>query len=334
MKESFLQRVKLWFKNVWHGIAKAFHQEQGGETFTFLGFVLLALVFWFLQGLNDEVEGKFEVPVEVQNIPEKAILIDEFPATIEVKLRDRGTAMLNYLFNGVDPIHIDFQEYEEGRTSIVLPPSQLRHVLQESLHPSTRILSMSLDTLRVAYTQNPGKRVKVVVKSTITTSPQTVVSGDIQLNLDSVLVYGDYKELDKIQEVYTEDIRETMLNDTLRKKVAVNRIPHVRIIPDSVVVMIPVEEMISKTLEVPVVAHNLPDNWRITILPSTVQLTCVMPFSRFSQVNDSSFVLGVEQPNLSRHSAKLGINVINAPAFVSNITLSQDSVDYILIEQH
>ncbi len=331
MKVNFLQRIGLWFKRVWHRMVVAFRREQGSETFTFFAFVLLAFVFWFLQGLNDEKDYDFIVPVELQNLPENAVLIDELPESIKVRVRDKGPAMLSYYFKGMDPLQIDFQEYDK-RTTVVLLPTQLRNLLQEKLSQSTQILSMSPDTLRIAYTQNPGKRVKVMVKSTVTTTPQTVLGEKITTDVDSVFVYGDYKYLNQVQEVYTEEIHEAQLGDTLRKTVGLVAIPHVRIIPDHVTVTIPVEEMISKTLEVPVVAQNLPANWQLTMLPATIQLTCTMPFSKFAEVNDSSFVLQVNQPDLSLHSARLGVKVTDAPDFVSHITLSQDSIDYILIE--
>ncbi len=330
MKESFLQRVGSWSKTMWGRVLAAFRREQSRETFTFLGFVLLALVFWFLQGLNDEVEGRFVVPVELQNLPEKTMLIEDLPASIEVQVRDKGPAMLGYLIKGVSPLRVDFQDYAQGRNPVVLLPAQLRTLLQESLRPSTQILSMSLDTLRVAYTHNPGKRVKVVVKSSISTSPQSVLSGEVKSETDSVLVYGEYKELNKIQEVYTEEIHEAELVDTLRREVEIAPIPRVRIIPNRVMVTIPVEEMVSKTLDVPISPQNLSADWHLTMLPSTVQLTCMMPFSKFTEVDASSFLLGVDLR--AQHNGKLEVQVIDSPAFVRNITLSQDSIDFILIE--
>ena len=56
------------------------------------------------------------------------------------------------------------------------------------------------------------------------------------------------------------------------------------------------------------------------------------PFSKFAAVDEDSFLLGVDFLDLSRRrlSDKLGVKILNAPEYVRNIVLSQDSVDYIL----
>jgi len=58
----------------------------------------------------------------------------------------------------------------------------------------------------------------------------------------------------------------------------------------------------------------------------------MMPFSKFAAVDEDSFLLGVDFLDLSRRrlSDKLGVKILNAPEYVRNIVLSQDSVDYIL----
>ena len=79
------------------------------------------------------------------------------------------------------------------------------------------------------------------------------------------------------------------LSDTLRTTVRMARIPNLRIVPDQVEVTIPVEEMTSKLLDIPVVPQSVPAGWSLITFPSSVQLTCMMPFSRFASVSEESF---------------------------------------------
>lgn len=55
MEENISDRIVAKFKSIIHRIGTAFRQERTRELFTFLGFVLLSLIFWFMQGLNEEV---------------------------------------------------------------------------------------------------------------------------------------------------------------------------------------------------------------------------------------------------------------------------------------
>ncbi len=83
MEENISDRIVAKFKSIIQRIGTAFRQERTRELFTFLGFVLLSLIFWFMQGLNEEVENSFKIPIELQNLPEKTTLINDLPSHIE-----------------------------------------------------------------------------------------------------------------------------------------------------------------------------------------------------------------------------------------------------------
>lgn len=332
MKKTFSARIATRFRAIARKIGTSFRQERTRELFTFLGFVLLSLVFWFMQGLNEEVESSFNIPVELQDLPEKTTLINDLPTHMEVRIRDKGPVMLGYAIEGLAPLRINFLEYDKGNSSFKLGPSQLETVLRRSLRPTTAILSVIPDTLKVQYTHNAGKQVKLVVRGTASTSPQCVLSGPMTADIDSVRVYGDYALLKQIKEVYTTEFEAKRLSDTLRTTVQIARLPNLRIVPEQVTVTIPVEEMTSKLLDIPIVPQGVPAGWSLITFPSSVQLSCMMPFSKFAAVDEESFLLGVDYADVSRRPApgKLGIRVIKSPDFVRNIVLSQDSVDYIL----
>ena len=120
MEENISDRIVAKFKSIIQRIGTAFRQERTRELFTFLGFVLLSLIFWFMQGLNEEVENSFKIPIELQNLPEKTTLINDLPSHIEVRVRDKGPVMLGYAIEGLSPLRINFQEYDKGRNSFLL----------------------------------------------------------------------------------------------------------------------------------------------------------------------------------------------------------------------
>ncbi|HJG88425.1 hypothetical protein [Barnesiella viscericola] len=332
MKKNISARIATRFRVIARKIADTFRQERTRELFTFLGFVLLSLVFWFMQGLNEEVESSFKIPVELQNLPEKTTLINDLPTHVEVRIRDKGPVMLGYAIEGLNPLRINFQEYDKGGSSFFLALPQLETILRKSLRPTTTILSVIPDTLKVQYTHNAGKRVKLVVRGKASTTPQCVLSGPMTAEIDSVMVYGDHALLKHLKEVYTTEFEAKRLSDTLRTTVRIARIPNLRIVPDQVMVTIPVEEITSKLLDIPIVTQSVPAGWSLITFPSSVQLSCMMPFSKFASVNEESFLLGVDFTDLSGRTppAKLGIKVLKAPDFVRNIVLSRDSVDYIV----
>ncbi|HIZ25515.1 hypothetical protein [Barnesiella sp. An55] len=332
MKKNISARIVTRFKAIVRKIGATFRQERTRELFTFLGFVLLSLVFWFMQGLNEEVETSFEIPVELQDLPERTTLINDLPTHMEVRIRDKGPVMLGYAIEGLSPMRINFQEYDRGGSSFILTLPQLETLLRKSLRPTTTILSIMPDTLKVQYTHSAGKQVKLVVNGHVSTTPQCVVSGPMTADVDSVMVYGEPAFLNRIKEVSTVEFSTSRLSDTLRTTVQVARIPNVRVVPSEVTVTIPVEEMTSKLLNIPIEPQGVPSNWSLITFPSSVQLSCMMPFSRFAAVSEENFLVGVDYADLTKRPApgKLCIRVLKYPEFVRNIILSQDSVDYIL----
>ena len=121
MKKNISARIATRFRVIARKIADTFRQERTRELFTFLGFVLLSLVFWFMQGLNEEVESSFKIPVELQNLPEKTTLINDLPTHVEVRIRDKGPVMLGYAIEGLNPLRINFQEYDKGGSCRLSP---------------------------------------------------------------------------------------------------------------------------------------------------------------------------------------------------------------------
>ena len=332
MKRNISVRIAAKFKSIIRKIGTVFRQERTRELFTFLGFVLLSLIFWFMQGLNEDFENSFEIPVELRDVPDKTTLINDLPTHIEVRIRDKGPVMLGYAIEGLSPLQINFQEYDKGESSFRLSPSQLETILRKSLRATTTVVSIIPDTIKVMYTHNAGKRVKLVVKGTASTTPQCVLSGEMTADIDSVMVYGDQHSLNRLKEVYTTAFDVKRLNDTLRTVVEIKKIPNLRIVPEQVTVTIPVEEMTSKTLEIPIVPQNVPRGWTLLTFPSSVQLSCMMPFSKFAAVEEESFLVSVDLSDLSAGNSpnKLCVRLLKSPEYVRNIYLSQDSVDYIL----
>ena len=112
-----------------------------------------------MQGLNEEVENSFKIPIELQNLPEKTTLINDLPSHIEVRVRDKGPVMLGYAIEGLSPLRINFQEYDKGRNSFLLLSSQLETILRKSLRSSTTTYNKD----KVFYRQNRCSLIKNLI---------------------------------------------------------------------------------------------------------------------------------------------------------------------------
>ncbi len=304
---------------------------QGKELLTFLVFLLLAAGVWCILAINENRERSIQIPIEMVNIPEQTILLQNMPTHIEARIRDKASVLLSYNIGKVQPIKIDFNDHNNLKDAVIINNNSLVGYAHQQLKATTSILSFTPDSIRISYTQGQGKRVPIIPAGNVTTLPHCTATDSIYATPDSVTVYGSANTLRNIDCVYTEDFELLNISDTARHEVKIKAIPQTRIIPDRTTIIAPIEEYTGKTVTVPITVGNIPDKYAVMTFPSSIQVSFLVPLSRYSSVTSDNFLVGndfsaFEQANGSYAPliAKSGLK------YIRNITLSQDSVEYII----
>lgn len=314
-------------------IKAAWHSPQGKEIFTFLCFVILAASIWFILSINEDRERTIQIPIELTEIPQETVLLQDMPPYIEARIRDKGPVILSYNLKNTPPIKIDFERHDNKKDAIVISNNSLIEYARKQLKATTSILDFAPDSIRIGYTHDQGKRVPLVSQAHITTSPHSTLSDSIYIIPDSVTIYGKANILKNITKAYTEEIVLNNIADTTRIKAAVKEIAGTRIIPDSVSIVIPVEEYTTKTISIPIAIGDIPEGYTVMTFPSHVTLTCLVPISKYNQTVSENFLIGNTFDKLQKTPGSYGaIVVTHAPDYARNIILSQDSIEYIINE--
>ena len=304
---------------------------QSKELFTYLGFVLLAASIWFILAVNDNRETTIQIPIELTNLPNEAVLLQDMPQYIETRVRDKGAVIMNYGVNGLDRLQIDFQDHNNGNDAIVINNNSLIEYARKQLKATSTILAFSPDSIRISYTCDEGKRVPVRIQGDITTSLYSTISDSIYTTPDSITVYGNAAALRKIDCAYTDEVVLQDLSDTTFYKARIVPVAGTRIKPDSVTIVIPIEEYTTKTLLVPITIGGVPRSYSIMTFPSHVKLTCLVPMSKYGDIVEEAFLVGNTFDQIQSTPGSYGsIYVANAPDYVQNIMLELDSVEYII----
>lgn len=319
---------------VWNKKIRAFLQSKKcKETLIFLLFLIISFAFWTVVSLNETSELNFKVPLRYTNVPDKAFITSKLPQNVEIRLRDRGTVLLNYALNRFSPLEINFETYANNKEQISIPASQLITELKKKLVNTTTLMTFAPDTLQIYYTMTEGKKVPVKLVSELNTQPQCVISGAILLSADSVMVYAPQELLNTIIEVSTDSVRAENLSDTLQSTVFLAPVKGAKAVPDKIEITVPVEEMILKTLEVPLTTMSLPSSLKLLTFPAKVKVECMVPMSRFSQLNTDNINLVVDYKKTRQNTnKKLPVEIVSYPDYVLNIQIKPDSVEYILEE--
>lgn len=305
--------------------------EQGREIFTFLGFVVLATGIWFILATNENREAVVRIPIELTNVPQEAMMLQDMPPYVEARIRDKGTALLSYDLNGINPIKVDFERHSNKRDAMTINNGAIIEYTRRQLRATTTINDIAPDSIRIAFTYDQGRRLPITIDADISTSPFCTLSDSIYTSTDSVTIYGKAAQIGRLETLYTEEIVAHNINDTTYIRARIKPIEGTRIIPDSITIVIPVEEYTTKTLSVPIVIGAVPPGHSVMTFPSHITVTCLVPMSKYAGVTSNDFLIGNTFTQIEQTPGAYGaIEVLNAPHYAHNITLSTDSVEYII----
>lgn len=314
-------------------IKNAWRSPEGKEVFTFLCFVVLAAGIWLILSISENRERTIQIPIKLTEIPQETILLQDMPPYIEARIRDKGPVILGYNLKNTPPIEIKFDRHDNRKDAIIINNNSLIEYARKQLKTTTSILAFTPDSIRVNYTNDEGKRVPLIAQGIVSTSPHSTKSDSIYTTPDSVTIYGKAATLKSIKQAYTEDFVLDDVADTVHITVGIKEIAGTRIIPDSAIVTIPVEEYITKTLSVPIAIDAIPSGYTLMTFPSHITVTCMIPMSKYTQTVSEDFLIGNTFDRLQNSPGSYGsIAVTHAPVYARNIMLSQDSVEYIVNE--
>ena len=330
---SWLDKQNL-FKSI-NRIKVFFFQQQWKETLIFLFFILLSLGFWLLQHLQQEYEIEISVPVRYRNIPPEMEIMEEYPQEVIAKLRDKGNILINYSWlHSFSPIEVNLNDIQRTGNYQVTRRT-IETSISKHLISTTSLLSFEPETITVEYSVLQHKDVPVQADVAVVLEPGYQISGEITVDPEKVLIYTNSNILDLITNVKTETTEIKRANQTQEVKVRIQRIDNVRMEPDEVTVTVPIEEFTEKRISVAISCNDLPDNYVVRSFPSTVEIICNVPISRFKELEETDFEIQMpfEEFETNRTSGKLTVYLTKQPSWVANPAIVPSTIEFI-IEQN
>ena len=298
----------------------------------YIFFIIISAVFWSFLTFNGDIQLDIQVPLEI-NKPNNVHLLSKVPDTLTVTIKDRGYRFFSYIFSKTKPLTLRFTDYSDGNGEFKVDQSHLKKALTHVLNKHGTIVNVLPESINIKYTDLPGK--KVPVKTDIIVEPREdyTLYGALIQSQDSVLVFSDAKTLSNINEVYTYHVEETDLTDTLRRKVAIAPINNAVVEPRAIEIMVPIEKLKPQTRSIKIAVRNAPSGVKMLLFPSDVEVTYRSPVSRISDETGITAVVDYNSVDFNSKSNKVKVMIGEMPAAYQDVTLSHDSVEYI-IEKH
>lgn len=298
---------------------------------TFCVFLLISTGLWLVMSLNQDVQQDIRCRIEIVNQPDSVTMISYPPDHISVSVKSRGSQLVKYSFGSSPTITLDYNTLARNNR-ITLGVSDMRVLLRDIFGQNAQIISFNPDTLNLTFTSQPGVYRPVRIDTRITTRSDVALSAAPKCVPESVVVYST-EPLDPLMDyAKTQPIQYNNITEskTIRTRVIVPT--GCRAVPDSVDIVLRVEPLVARTIQLPITAINVPDSVRLILLPTTVSLSYMVPASHFrDQVPPIKVYADYRSLDLTHPSRRIGINAdnTNAPS-LRNIRLNIDSVEYLI----
>ena len=325
----------IQFKSVCKKINAFYYRRRWKETLTFLFFILLALGFWLLQNLQQEYEIELFIPVQYKNIPIEMSLMEDYPHEIVAKVRDKGNVLLNYTWlRSFHPVDVNLADIrKEG--NIQVSRRTIEAGISRQLLTSTSLLSIEPQNLTIEYAELQYKDVPIEIDIEISPEPGYQISGPITVVPEKVRLYANTHLPDSITSIKTVPQEYKKANKTKEIKIKLQKIKGIQMEPDEVSVTIPIEEFTEKKITLWVLCNDLPDHYALRMFPSSVDVVCNIPISRFRELNESDFEIQIPFREFeAKHTeGKILLYLTKHPQWVVRPLIIPDAIEFI-IEQN
>lgn len=316
---------KQWFGK----IRKFLSSTRGKDVLLYLLFVAISAIFWCVLTLGNLIQTHYKVKLKIEGVPPGTTLITDCPEHIDVSVKNNGYAFVRYMVGAVPEIAINFGNFADGKGGLIVKKQSLEELLRSAFGQDASIDAFSPEQLALKYTTNPGRKIPVVVNGDFTADMQYVVSGKAVAYPQYVTVYSDAENMSMIKSISTTRIVRHNLREQIEVKVALVKSDNVKLDPDSVVVRIPVEPLVSKEQEVAIEVVNCPQNEHLVAFPATMKITYLLPLSVYNGNSVQVPTVYVDYKDIKAGMKKIPLHVMESKIF-HGVSLPTDSVEYII----
>lgn len=329
------ERIRHRFQTAREEINRFFHGEKWKEMLIFSLFILLAFGFWLLQSLQGDYEMEIRFPIEYDDIPSNIALEENAPQELVVKIKDKGSVLLNYSISHKRlPLPVLMNPgSEEARLNV--PAEVIEAFVRKQLFATSRIVSITPQQVDVKYGQRKEKEIPVRFNGEILYKTGFQLSGEILIRPKHVKAYASQAILDTLSEACTAFTRIEEASKTFSKELKLEPIEGVNFESEYVAVIIPIEEYTEKTLDIPITCTGIPSNYRVRMFPASIAVSCRVPLSKFKSVNANDFEITIPFAELYQNTSGFQkVMLGKSPAWIHSATLVPDKIEFILEENH
>ncbi len=258
--------------------------------------LLLAFGIWLIHNLSLNYSDTMSVPVIAECNIDGHSNVSSNSNMIAARCRTTGFGLLrNHHKAKKDAIHVKFDTkdmHSGGGEQFYITAAELSNYVGELFGDGVRLESFLSETVQFRFPYENNRKVPVVPVCVLSFKPQYMAVGRMNVQPDSVMVYGEPLHLDKIDAVYTRTIDLVNLKSSAHGSVKLEPVAGVRFSDTEVNYSLDVSRYVEVKAEIAVGLRNVPAGKKLTVLPSTASVVfkCAFPMSHDPSDEVSLFI--------------------------------------------
>ncbi|MDD2634418.1 MAG: hypothetical protein PHW82_02850 [Bacteroidales bacterium] len=296
----------------------------------FLVFFIIAAFLWFLNAINKEYTTDLSLPYKIENLPQNMSLAEDTDDELLINLSGHGYNLLREEIERIKlPLIIDIKSKKSpikiynnpnNSTQSFILTKDLYKRVKKRFGDNIHLVKISPDTLFLSVTQTYSKKLKVTPKITYAIEKDYIINGDIVTKPDSITVYGDKSIIDTLNAIYTESTQLGTIGKYKIHQLNIKPINNIRYSKTRVLIDIPLEKYTETYLRIPVQAINCPDNLKIRLLPSTVDVSFKVPLSIYEEITINDFTAIVDFNDIQNQEAEVKVNCAKPELIITAVS--------------
>ena len=243
----------------------------------------VALALWLLINLGKDFTSTVEIPLEYGSFPDSLAPVERLPATTEVMFNGEGWQLLS-LYGTPPRVQIDV---EEGNTIDL--EERIRAQMGNG-GQTVRLTGANPSTIRVEMEEAINRKVPVRPRLDISFAPQYSTVGSLQIEPDSVTLFGARSMVESIPAWYPrrenlEDV-ESDFNLSVELEETADLL---QLSQSEVMLSAEVQEFTEGQMRIPVEIEGVPQRQEVVLSPSFITLRYDVPIAQYNETQNEKY---------------------------------------------
>jgi hypothetical protein len=292
-------------------------------------FLIVAFVFWVMLFFRKEnVEVSHIIPIVYVNVPDDEVFRTSPPDFIEVSFRDAGSNIFWNSFSRRDTLVVDVASFQE-RGIVNLQHTDMQFLFTE-IFPNGHTFGWNPISISLETVQLQSKELAVVFGGEITTNRANLLVDTLLFTPETVVAFGSKEAIEELQAAITEFRLFRNLRTSKQSTMRIDPIEGVRFMPDEVDVFISVEEFTERSIDVPIMAMNVPEHLGVKFFPSRVTVSFSVTLEEYRNISADDLEIVLDYYDFfDKENGRIPLQLTTQPASIINTRLSPSSVEFL-----